>query len=276
MVIDAHQHFWTYNEKEFGWIDKRMESLKRDFLPEDLKPELLNSGIDGTIAVQARQSLEETRWLIDLALQNCFINGVVGWVDLCSEDIHNQLTEFSSHPKFVGVRHVVHDEHDDDFILSKDFMNGIGMLKNFKLTYDILVFPKHLKNAIRFVQHFPDQVFILDHFAKPFIKEQKISPWKEEIAELAKFQNVYCKISGLVTEANWHQWKEIDFRQYLDIDTESFGINRLLVGSDWPVSTLCGSYSKVMDIVRNYYSQFSESEKELIFGLNAAKIYLRN
>ncbi|MFN8257407.1 MAG: amidohydrolase family protein [Bacteroidales bacterium] len=275
MKIDAHQHFWKYNEKEFGWMDHKMESLKRNFLPADLQPELLNAGFEGTIAVQARQNLDETRWLLNLSSQNQFIKGVVGWVDLRSDQLAGQLREFASNPKLVGVRHVIHDEPDDDFMLQPEFLKGIGLLKDFNLTYDILIFPKHLKNTIKFVQKFPDQLFILDHMAKPFVHDKKLSPWKEEITELAKYPNVYCKISGMVTEADWHNWKEEDFKPYLDVVVKSFGMNRLMVGSDWPVCTVAGSYKKVMDIVKNYFSRFPEQEQAHVFGMNAKNLYLK-
>ena len=212
MLIDAHQHFWHYNPKEYGWISDRMEKLKRDFLPADLIPELQAMKFEGTIAVQARQSLEETRWLLTLADENNFIKGVVGWVDLCSEEAEDQLKEFSANSKFVGVRHVVHDEPDDRFMARKDFRRGISSLQKYSLTYDLLIFPKHLPLAMELVKEFPDQPFVLDHIAKPDIKGQRREPWASGIRKLAQLPNVYCKLSGMVTEADWKSWKKDDFR----------------------------------------------------------------
>jgi L-fuconolactonase len=273
MKIDAHQHFWIYNEKEYGWINERMGILKKDYLPGNLQPEIQKAGFDGTIAVQARQSLEETRWLLKLAGLNNFIKGVVGWVDLCSSDVRNQLIEFIPFPQFVGVRHVIHDEPDIDFILRKDFLNGIKSLMEFDLVYDILIFPRHLKNTIRFAGLFPDQTFVLNHIAKPNIKDKILSPWKEQIRQLAGFPNVLCKISGMVTEADWSNWQKKDFIDYLDVIFESFGTRRLMIGSDWPVCTLAGGYREVINIVQNYLVQFSEEERKNVMGLNALRTY---
>jgi L-fuconolactonase len=273
MNIDSHQHFWIYSEKEYSWINEQMEILKHDFLPPDLEIELKREDFDGSIAVQARQTYEETRWLLQLAESNNFIKGVVGWVDLCSSDVRCQLTELVAFPKLVGVRHVVQDEPDDDFILRKDFLNGIGCLKEFNLSYDILIFPRHLKNTIQFVKQFPEQTFIIDHMAKPNIREKLLSPWKEDISQLARFPNVFCKLSGMVTEADWFNWKESDIKVYLDVIVEAFGTSRIMIGSDWPVCRLGGSYSNVMGIVKNYFSGFPETEKKFVLGLNAEKAY---
>jgi L-fuconolactonase len=273
MKIDSHQHFWIYNEKEYAWINERMSILKNDFLPGDLEPELSSMGFDGSICVQARQTLEETRWLLKLADSNKFVKGVVGWVDLCSPAVESQLAEFASFEKLVGIRHVIHDEPDDDFMLCKDFINGISYLSEFKLSFDLLVFPRHLKNAVRLAVQFPEQRIILDHMAKPEIKGKKLSPWKEDILELSKFPHIFCKLSGMVTEADVDQWKENDFKEYLDIVVEGFGCDRLMIGSDWPVCRLAGSYSKVIGIVMKYFSNFTESDKKKVFGLNAAKAY---
>jgi L-fuconolactonase len=273
MNIDSHQHFWIYTEKEYSWINKQMGILKKDFLPKDLETELQLEEFDGSIAVQARQTYEETKWLLQLAESNNFIKGVVGWVELCSPDIRSRLVELASFPKFAGVRHVVHDEPDNDFILRKDFQNGIGCLKEFNLSYDILILPRHLKNTIQIVKQFPEQTFILDHIAKPNIREKFLSPWKEDIRQLAMFHNVFCKLSGMVTEADWANWKDIDFKIYLDVIVEAFGTNRLMIGSDWPVCMIAGSYSNVMGIVKNYFSGFPETEKKQVMGLNALRAY---
>lgn len=273
MKIDSHQHFWTYNPDEYGWISYEMGILKKDYLPDQLQTELLSIGFDGSIVVQARQSLEETEWILNLADQYNFIKGVIGWVDLCSSKVEEQLIQFSSNPKLVGVRHVIHDEQDDNFILRNDFLNGIRFLKKFGLTYDILIFPRHLPNTIQFVSQFPEQVFVLDHIAKPLIKDKKISPWKEDIEKLARFKNVYCKLSGIVTEADVNNFKEEDFIPYLDIISAAFGPDRLMIGSDWPVCTLAGTYKNVMKIVLDYIEPLSYYDKNKILGEIAIKVY---
>jgi len=273
MKIDGHQHFWKFNTVEFGWINDDMNALRRDFLPRDLEEELQSIGFNGSIAVQARQSLEETRWLLQLADSNGFIKGVVGWVDLRSPKVEQQLAIFSKNEKFVGARHIVQDEPDDQFLLRADFLNGLRCLQTFDLTYDILIYPKHLPVAIKLVEQFPEMRFVLDHLAKPFIKKKITSSWKEEIAGLAKFPNVFCKVSGLVTEADWQNWKNDDFIPYLDTVFESFGVERILIGSDWPVCTLAGDYQKVMSIVTAFIEKFSNEEKTAILGGNAAKAY---
>jgi L-fuconolactonase len=273
MKIDSHQHFWKYNKSEYDWIDDSMAALRRDFLPVHLAEELSKNGFDGSIAVQARQSLEETDWLLRMSDSNPVIKGVVGWVDLRSSDIYDQLKKYAAHPKLVGVRHVVQGEREDDFILRHDFNRGISFLKEFDLTYDILVFPKQLPYAIKFVEKYPDLTFVLDHIAKPLIKDGILSPWKENIQKLSEFPNVYCKVSGMVTEADWHNWKLQDFKPYLDTVFNAFGSDRVLIGSDWPVCLVTGDYSKVMNIVTDYISGFPELDKGKILGENAAKAY---
>lgn len=273
MKIDSHQHFWHYNPGEFGWINDQMSVIRKDFLPADLKVELDKTGFDGSIAVQARQHLEETAWLLELASNHNFIRGVVGWVDLCSTELTKQLELLSANKKLVGVRHVIHDEPDDNFMLRPDFLKGIEQLQKYGLTYDILIFPKHLPNTLQFVKAFPDQVFILDHIAKPDIKNQVFTPWKENIEKLAKFPNVHCKLSGMVTEADWKSWKEEDMIPYLEIVLENFGFERVMIGSDWPVCKVAGQYGKVMDIVRNFIQNLSVAEQRAILGENAQRIY---
>ncbi len=273
MKIDSHQHFWTYNSSEFDWISNEMKILQKNYLPDQLQSELISIGFDGSIVVQARQSLEETKWILNLAEQNNFIKGVVGWVDLCSPGVEEQLVQFSGNPKLVGVRHVIHDEVDDNFILREDFLKGIKCLKKFGLTYDILVFPRHLPNTIQFVSQFPDQVFVLDHIAKPLIKDKKVYPWKEDIEELARHKNVYCKLSGMVTEADVKNWKQEDLIPYLYIIFSAFGPNRLMIGSDWPVCRLAGTYKQVMEVVLDYIETYPEEDKNKILGENALKAY---
>jgi L-fuconolactonase len=273
LKIDAHQHFWQYNPAEHTWMTDAMPVIKKDFLPAHLELLLKEINFDGCIAVQARQSPEETNWLLQLAGQYTFIKGVVGWVDLCSDNIRTILSAYSSEKKLVGVRHVVHDEPDDNYMLLPSFQKGIAALKEYNLTYDLLLFPKHLPVAIELVRKFADQPFVLDHIAKPFIREKIFSPWKRDLMELAQFPNVYCKLSGMVTEAAWDSWKVDDFKQYLDIVIDAFGTDRVMIGSDWPVCTLSANYVSAMNIVINYTNQFSKETKNNILGGNCIKFY---
>ena len=273
MRLDSHQHFWHYSPIEHTWMTDEMAILKRAFLPHDLQPLLASIHFDGSVAVQARQNLEETRWLLELADQHDFIKGVVGWVDLRSEDLGHQLERFAAHPKLVGVRHIVHDEPDDNFMLRPDFRRGISQLKEFDLTYDLLLFPRHLKVAVKLVEEFPEQPFVLDHLAKPKIAEQLFSPWQEDLHQLAKLPNVTCKLSAMVTEAKWNQWRPSDFHRYLDITCAAFGWSRLMIGSDWPVCTLSGEYEPVMKIVIDYVQKFPAETQAAILGDNCARFY---
>lgn len=274
MKIDAHQHFWYYNQAEFGWIGDNMQVLMNDFLPFDLQNELSTSGFDGCIAVQARQSLTETAWLLKLSSRHPFIKGVVGWVDLCSTAIEDHLKEFSANPKLAGVRHVVHDEPDDNYMAREDFQHGITLLQQYRLTYDLLLFPKHLPLATQLVRKFTNQKFVLDHIAKPDIKGQQKEPWASDIRKLAQSPNVYCKLSGMVTEANWQSWKSDDFKFYLDTVFEAFGADRLMIGSDWPVCTVAGPYQQVMSIVTDYLKGFDNETQQKVLGENCQHFYL--
>lgn len=273
MRIDAHQHFWHYTQQEYGWIGPDMAILKQDHLPPDLAPLLEAVGVEGTVAVQARQNLEETRWLLDLADRYSLIKGVVGWVDLRSPELARQLERYCAHPKFRGVRHVVQDEPDDQFMLRQDFLRGIRTLADFGLTYDILIFPRHLPVACELVERLPDQPFMLDHIAKPFIKQGALHPWDEDIRRLAAFPNVVCKVSGMVTEADWDRWQPSDFRPYLDVVFEAFGPQRIVFGSDWPVCTLAANYEQVVEILLDYTQQLSEEEQAYVWGQAAASFY---
>ena len=274
MKIDSHQHYWHFNTADYGWMGENMSVIKRDFLPSDLLPELKSIDFDGSVAVQARQSLEETNWLLQLADEHPHIKGVVGWLDLQSEQAEEQIAAFAKHPKAVGVRHVIHDEEDLDFMLRPAFICGVQMLEKYDMAYDILIFPKHLTNTIEFVKQFSNkQTFVIDHIAKPLIKDGIVSPWKEDIAALATFPNVYCKLSGMVTEADWNTWTPENIRPYLDVIMEAFGPERILIGSDWPVCLVAGKYSEVMQVVTDYISTFTEKEQALMLGGNAVKAY---
>jgi L-fuconolactonase len=270
--LDSHQHFWRYNPAEYPWIPKN-SALHRDWLPTDWQKAARPCGVGGCVAVQARQTLDETQWLLELAEHHPFIKAVVGWVDLRSDHVEAQLAKFASHPKFAGVRHVVQDEPDDSFMLRPDFLSGIGRLKQFNLCYDILIFPKQLPAAIELVALFPEQQFVLDHLAKPLIKDRRLSPWQEQLRELAKAPNVCCKVSGLITEAEHGAWQNNDFRPYMDVAFEAFGEDRLLFGSDWPVCLLSGSYAQVVELLDNYLSGFDQITREKIWGGNTARIY---
>ena len=271
--LDSHQHFWRYHPAQYPWMTDQMRVLRRDYLPADLEPLLDSVGFDGSIAVQARQTIEETEWLLQLAETHDRIKGVVGWVDLRSPKLRQQLARFGRHPKLVGVRHVVQDEPDDEFMLQPEFRRGIGQLREFDLTYDLLLFPRHLPVATKLVAEFPNQPFVLDHIAKPAICDGQISPWRENLRQLSRFSNVCCKLSGMVTEAKWKQWQPDDFRPYLDVVLDCFGPDRLMIGSDWPVCTLSGDYAATMRIVTEYLDQLPPHSRTSILGEVCARFY---
>lgn len=273
MRIDSHQHFWHYSPEEHNWMTESMSALKRDYLPGDLQPLLAQAGLRGAVAVQARQMLAETDWLLDLADQFDLIRGVVGWVDLRSPEVEAQLARYANRPKLKGVRHIVHDEPDDQFMLQPAFLRGLSLLAQYNLTYDLLLFPKHLPVAVKVVEQFPAQRFVLDHIAKPRIAQHLIAPWEADIRALASFENVYCKVSGMVTEAAWGQWEPDDFKPYLDVVFECFGPERLMFGSDWPVCTVSGPYASVLGLVDNYLQQFPAAAQEKVLGQNATDFY---
>jgi len=273
MKIDTHQHFWKYSKEEYPWIGEGMEVLAQDRLPADLHPLLKENGIDGTVAVQARQVIEETEALLAMAEEYDFIRGIVGWVDLRSPNVEAQLERFKDRKKLVGVRHVVQDEPDEMFVLRDDFIRGIGKLKAYGLVYDILIFPHQLAASIELVKKFPEQMFILNHIAKPNIKDIQMSLWESDIKKLASFENVSCKISGMVTEADWHNWKAEDFRPYMEVVLEAFGVKRLTIGSDWPVCTVAGEYGSVVSIAADFITQLSENEQKAIWEENPKRIY---
>jgi L-fuconolactonase len=273
MRIDAHQHFWNYDPVRDSWISEEMSVIRKDFLPNDLKKILKQNRIDGCVAVQADQSEKETRFLVKLAEENDFIQGVVGWIDLCNENIRGQLENYQNFNLLKGFRHILQGEKDRAFMLREDFMRGISALRDFNYSYDILIFPDQLKYTREFISNFPDQKFVIDHIAKPNIKDRKIEEWRAGITELANFPNLFCKISGMVTEADWQNWEEEDFIPYLNVIVENFGIDRIIFGSDWPVCLLGGSYDEVLSIAEDYFSSFSKSEQEKFFGMNAVEFY---
>lgn len=271
MRIDSHQHFWKYNASEYPWIGPGTP-LQRDWLPGDLEREAAKVGITGCVAVQARSTLDESRWLLQLSDQSPFVKGVVGWVDLRAGGVEGDLVELSKHRKFVGVRHVVQSV-PSDFMLQPEFMRGLAKLKQFNLAYDLLLFPKHVPSAVKAVSQLPEQRFVLDHIAKPMVRAGLIQTWKDDLKELALHPNVFCKISGLVTEAKMPGWKPEDFRPYLDVVMEAFGEDRLMFGSDWPVCLLGGSYGQIHGLAADYFAQFSEEARRKFFGATAASFY---
>jgi L-fuconolactonase len=273
MRVDAHQHFWIYDPDEYAWIDDSMAALRRDFLPDDLAPLLEGSGFQGSIAVQARQTLQETRWLLELAERSASILGVVGWIDLRSPEVHSQLRSFAQNPKLVGVRHIVQSEPDDRFLLQPDFLHGISALEEFDLAYDILIYTKHFPMAAEFVERFPRQRFVLDHLAKPPIKSGEINSWANGIRRLAAFPNVFAKLSGLVTEADWQSWKPGQIARYLDVAFEAFGPKRLMIGSDWPVCLAAAPYARVIGVVKDYILQHKPESCDDVLGGNAVRFW---
>ena len=276
--IDSHQHFWHYNSSRHVWMNESMGSLKTDFLPADLVPHLLNCSLDGCVAVQADQSEAENAFLLGLAGQYDFIKGIVGWIDLQADDLEERLAYYQQFSAIKGFRHVLHDETQRDFMLRPAFMHGISKLAQFGFTYDLLIFVDQLPYTLDLVRAFPNQPFVIDHIAKPLIRQGIVGDWKDYMTQLAGFDNVYCKISGLVTEADWQQpnaarWKQTNFRPYLNSVVEAFGTSRILYGSDWPVCTLAGSYEDVYGLVAEYAKAFSQTEQNQFFGGNAMRFY---
>jgi L-fuconolactonase len=272
MRIDSHQHFWKYNATRDRWITEEMAILQRDFFPPELLTEMQSSGIDGSVAVQADQSEEETRFLLRLASEYPRILGVVGWVDLCSERVAERLAFFSQFPAIRGFRHIVQAEADD-FMLRTDFVRGLRCLSDFGFTYDILVYARQLPAAVKLVEKFPEQHFVLDHIGKSKINDGVTDCWRRSIQSLAAHPHVYCKVSGLVTEADWKHWRADDFNPYLDVVFETFGTDRLIFGSDWPVCLLAANYRQVKAIIDDYTSRLPQAAKDKIFGLNAIRFY---
>jgi L-fuconolactonase len=272
-MIDAHHHLWSYNQMDYGWMNDSMLVLKRDYLPEDLELELQKTGVGGTVVVQARQSQEETSWLLALADKHSFIKGVVGWLDLLSPELNSRLKKFAAHPKLVGLRHVIHDETDDDFMLRPEFKRGIAALEEYNLSYDLLLFPRHLRRAIELVEEFPTQCFVLDHMGKPLIKSGIMEPWEFDIASLAEHPNVWCKLSGMVTEADLKNWSYEDLLPYMKVVLNAFGTDRIMLGSDWPVCRLAGEYSEVMKVAQKFIESLNEVDRDKILKQNAVDCY---
>jgi len=271
--IDAHQHFWRYHPVRDAWITDDMAVIQRDFMPDDLKPIYDDAGISGCVAVQADQSEDETLFLLDLAARYPFIEGVVGWVDLQADDVAERLAHFSQYPKLKGMRHIVQGEEDSRFLLRPAFLRGIEALKQYGYTYDILVKPHQLDATLEFVDCFPDQPFIIDHLAKPYIKAGVRQPWAQQLEAIAQHGHVYCKLSGMVTEADWDHWQPAEFRYYMEHVLEVFGSKRLLFGSDWPVCLLAADYRQVVELADQVIGRLTSDEQELIWHKNAVEFY---
>jgi L-fucono-1,5-lactonase len=277
--IDAHQHFWKYDPPEFSWVTSEMSVLRRDFTPEELALELAANGLDASIAVQSSQTEKGTTFLLNLAVMYKTVAGVVGWVDLRAADVRERLRKYSRYDKLRGFRHIVQSEPDDRFLLQPDLLRGLACLKEFNFTYDVLIYPKQLPAAIELAKRMPDQPFVVDHAAKPPVKSREIDSWARQMRELAAAPNVFCKVSGLITEADWSHWRPQDFTPYLDVVFEAFGPSRLMFGSDWPVCLVAGTYASVRRLIEDYISQryaaAAEKQKveEAIFGETAARFY---
>ena len=272
MRLDAHQHFWKYDARRDAWITDEMTAIRRDFLPADLEHILSANGFDGCVAVQADQSVDETRFLLGLAGRHSFIKGVVGWVDLRSPRLDETLETLSQNPRLVGVRHIAQAE-SDGFLAQDDVVNGISQLGRFGLTYDVLVFERQLPAALTLTSRLPDQPFVVDHLAKPLIKAGRLEPWATNLKELARRSNVCCKISGLVTEADWIRWRPEHLRPYLDVAFDAFGPDRVMFGSDWPVCLIAAPHDRVLGVVAEYAAALSADERAALFGDNAARFY---
>jgi len=271
--IDSHQHFWKYDPVQYDWIDDSMAVIRKDFLPEDLEPILKANGFDGCITVQSHQSEQENDFQLANAEKNSFIKGVVGWIDLQSATIEERLVYYKQFEKMKGFRHVLQGERQRDLMLQPAFVNGISLLRKYNYTYDILIFPDQLKYAADLASRFPHQPFVIDHIAKPNIKNAEIAEWENDIKAVAKFENVFCKVSGMVTEADWQNWKPVDFNPYLDVIADNFSTKRIMFGSDWPVCKLAAEYVQVLGIIQDYFSAFTKTEQDNIFGGNAARFY---
>ncbi|MCP4784627.1 MAG: amidohydrolase family protein [Fuerstiella sp.] len=275
MIIDAHQHFWQLDLPfNYGWLHAEQHApICRSYLPADLQPHLKACGIDKSVFVQTQHDVAENRWVLKLAEQNDFIAGVVGWVDLASDKCEEQLAEFKDHPKFVGIRHVVQDEPDDDFIIQPDILRGLKVLQKHGVPYDLLFYTKHLKHAVALGQTLPELPMVIDHLSKPEIKDQVTAGWADDLKAAAECPNIYCKLSGMVTEADWKNWKPSDLKPYVETALEAFGPERCMYGSDWPVCELAATYEQVYNALGEVLGSISETERSQIMGGTAQKFY---
>jgi len=274
MIIDSHQHYWELGRFDTGWLlAAQHQKICRDYRPEHLKPLIDAAGVSKTIFVQTQHDLDENRWALQLAAENDWICGVVGWIDLASQECETQLAEFQANLKFVGVRHITQDEPDDDFIIRPDVLRGLRVLEKHRMPFDVLFYVKHLKHAAALGQELPELPMVIDHLSKPKIKDQRFDDWEPNFRAAAKFPNMHCKLSGMITEADWDHWKPDDLRRYVEIALECFGPNRLMYGSDWPVCELAGSYQQQFDALRSCLASLSESERHEIYCGTAQRFY---
>lgn len=273
LKIDAHQHCWQFDPVRDSWITGEMSVIRRDFMPADLLPVLQHNGLGGTVLVQTCHTEDDNRFMLKLADENDFIKGVIGWVNLQSLNVEDRLKHYAQYSKMKGFRHVLQSDPDEQLMLRDSFKQGIALLNKYSFTYDILIYPNHLKYASILAAEFPDQKFVVDHLAKPYIKSKEIDEWKKDLQALAKRQNVYCKVSGMLTEADWYSWRTDDFTPYLDTVFNAFGISRLMYGSDWPVCLLAGGYNRALEVLQLYTSKLSQQEQDRFFGENAIEFY---
>ena len=272
-MIDSHQHFWQVGRFDYPWMTSDLGVLYRDYLPDDLAPILTSNGVEKTVLVQASNSVAESRWLLDLADEYSFITGVVGWVDLMSSDVDAQLNELSAHPKFKGVRHLVESEPQDDWLVQPAVLSGLKRLATYGLSYDLLVHTRHLEYVPQVAESCPELALVIDHLAKPPIAKNEIKEWSQALKPLASYPKIHCKMSGLVTEANWTSWQTNDLRPYVEFALESFGVDRLMFGSDYPVCLLAASYDRVLESFQEILKNLSAADREKIFSKNAASFY---
>ena len=273
MIIDSHQHFWKYNLSRHNWINDNMSVIRKDFMPSDLKSIYVENNIDGCIAIQVDQTINETNFLLDLAKENTFIKGDVGWIDLRAPNINEVLNHYNNFEQIKGFRHIVQDEHDNKFLLRSEFLRGISYLEKYNYVYDILIFPNQLEMTLEFVKKFPNNKFVINHIAKPYIKDNLYEEWAKLISKISNYENVFCKMSGMITEADYKLWTPDQITPYMDLVLKSFGSKRILFGSDWPVCLVAGSYKKVKELVVNFIEKLSENEKANVMGKNAINLY---
>lgn len=273
MRIDAHQHFWNYEPERDRWITEDMSVLRRSFGPDDLRPLLQRHGFDGCVAVQSEPTESGNQYLLQLAADHSWVKGVVGWIDPTDPHIEEQLAHYRSLPLLKGFRYMLQGEADTEFMLRPDFVQGLRLFGRLGFTFDLLIQPRHLRPTRALLRLCPGQPFVIDHLAKPFIRDGRIGDWKREMQALSGFPDLHCKVSGLVTEADWQHWKKEDLVPYLEVAVEAFGPGRLLFGSDWPVCLLAATYEGAVEVVTDYFASFSAAERQAIFGGNAARFY---
>ena len=274
VTIDAHHHYWELGRFDYSWLEEpSLEPIRRSYLPSDLQPLIKAAGVEKTIFVQTQHNLAETEWVLELATHHDFMAGVVGWVDLTSEQCEDQLLQFKEHPGFVGIRHVTQDEPDDDFIIRPDVTRGLQVLEKHQVPFDLLFYVKHIHHASTVAARLPELPLVIDHLAKPQIKDGRVDNWHDHFCRAATFPNVYCKLSGMITEANWNQWKAAELKPYVDTALEAFGPERCMFGSDWPVCELAGTYGQVHQLLADLVADLSPGERQMIFGGTAARFY---